>query len=261
VRRDDDSLVLAKMAGDYREAPPAPPLREHFRCVWMHATPADRATPIVVVPDGCVDLLWLEGGLFIAGPDIEAALPELVPGTTVIGLRFRSGAAVRWLRVPMSDIVGRRVDLRALWGRKAVRLVEDIGAAEAPAAILDRLQSGLARLAPAIDPPARDMAMVFQSLGKGAGEARSTMAHILDRLDISERSLRRRCHEVFGYGPKRLDRILRFQRFLRLARGAPAADLATLALAAGYADQAHLGREVRRLSALSPATVVRQLAG
>ena len=82
------------------------------------------------------------------------------------------------------------------------------------------------------------------------------------RLELSERSLRRRCHEAFGYGPKRLDRILRFQRFLDLARRAraPGAELAALALAAGYADQAHLSREVRRLSSLSAATVVGQLA-
>jgi AraC-like DNA-binding protein len=105
------------------------------------------------------------------------------------------------------------------------------------------------------------MALVFRSLGRGAGQASATMPRLLQRLGLSERSLRRRCHEAFGYGPKRLDRILRFQRFLDLARRAPGAELAALALAAGYADQAHLSREVRRLSSLSTASVVRQLGG
>ena len=134
------------------------------------------------------------------------------------------------------------------------------GPAGSPAASLARLQSGLAGLAPASDPP-RDMAVVFQALGRGAGEASATMPRLLQRLGLSERSLRRRCHEAFGYGPKRLDRILRFQRFLSLARRVPGAELAALALAAGYADQAHLSREVRRLSSLSAAAVVRQLGG
>jgi methylphosphotriester-DNA--protein-cysteine methyltransferase len=85
------------------------------------------------------------------------------------------------------------------------------------------------------------------------------MAIILDRLDVSPRTLRRRCQNAFGYGPKTLDRILRFQRFLGFARQAEELCLADLAFAAGYADQAHLTREVRRLSGFSPATILSQL--
>jgi AraC-like DNA-binding protein len=259
VKPDDNGLLLAKVAGDYREALPAPALRTHFRCVWRHTTPAGPALPIVVVPDGCVDLLWHDGGLFVAGPDLEAARPDLPPGTTVIGLRFQPGAAAAWLGLPMSQIVGQQVELGALWGRRAGRLAAGIAADDPPSAVLAQLQAGLANLVPTSDPP-RDMALVFRSLGRGAGEASATMPRLLERLELSERSLRRRCHEAFGYGPKRLDRILRFQRFLDLARRAPGTELATLALAAGYADQAHLSREVRRLSSLSAAAVVRQLA-
>src|SRR5262245_46386163 len=122
MRRNDDGPVLAKVAGDYGEAPPVSSLRAHFRCAWRHRTPDGDAIPIVVVPDGCVDLLWQDGGLFVAGPDIEAARPDLAPGTTVIGLRFEPGAAVRWLGLSMSEIVGQRVELGALWGRRASRL-------------------------------------------------------------------------------------------------------------------------------------------
>ncbi|TIM81650.1 MAG: AraC family transcriptional regulator, partial [Mesorhizobium sp.] len=53
--------------------------------------------------------------------------------------------------------------------------------------------------------------------------------------------------------------ILRFQRFLNLARQSAEPRLVDLAFEAGYSDQAHLTREVRRLSGFSPATVLRQL--
>jgi len=85
------------------------------------------------------------------------------------------------------------------------------------------------------------------------------MSISLDRLDISPRTLRRRCQDAFGYGPKTLDRILRFQRFLKLAREGREPRLAALAFEAGYADQAHLTREGRRLSGLSPTMVLTQL--
>jgi hypothetical protein len=42
-------------------------------------------------------------------------------------------------------------------------------------------------------------------------------------------------------------RHMRFQRFLKLLRGARDGSTAGLAMEAGYADQAHLGRESRRL--------------
>jgi AraC-like DNA-binding protein len=101
------------------------------------------------------------------------------------------------------------------------------------------------------------MGFVFNALRtESAGPG---MAIILDRLDISPRTLRRRCQEAFGYAPKTLDRILRFQRFLGLARQRAEPRLADLAFEAGYADQAHLTREVRRLSGFSPAMVLSQL--
>lgn len=52
--------------------------------------------------------------------------------------------------------------------------------------------------------------------------------------------------DAFGYGPSVLRRVLRFRMALRLAaRGTP---FATVAARAGYADQAHLAREVRALA-------------
>jgi AraC-like DNA-binding protein len=72
------------------------------------------------------------------------------------------------------------------------------------------------------------------------------VAALADGLGLSERQLRRRCLELFGYGPKVLDRVLRLERALAAARrGAP---FALVAADAGYADQPHLAREVRALA-------------
>jgi AraC-like DNA-binding protein len=58
--------------------------------------------------------------------------------------------------------------------------------------------------------------------------------------------LHRRSLAAFGYGPKLLGRILRLNRALDLARaGTP---YATVAAQAGYADQAHLSRDVKQLA-------------
>lgn len=79
---------------------------------------------------------------------------------------------------------------------------------------------------------------------------------VADGVGLSARQLRRRCHAAVGYGPKTLQRVLRFQRFVRMADDpAGPAELAIAAARAGYADQAHLTRECRELSGLTPLTL------
>jgi AraC-like DNA-binding protein len=69
-------------------------------------------------------------------------------------------------------------------------------------------------------------------------------------LGVGQRRLHRRCSAAVGYGPKTLDRVLRFQRALRLASAC--GSLADLACQSGYSDQAHLSRECRRLAGTTP---------
>jgi len=79
-------------------------------------------------------------------------------------------------------------------------------------------------------------------------------------VGLSERQFRRRCQAAAGYGPKTLQRVLRFQRFVRLldaARAPALPDLAAVATQAGYADQAHLTRECSDLSGLTPVKLAR----
>ena len=81
---------------------------------------------------------------------------------------------------------------------------------------------------------------------------------VAGEVGLSERQLRRRCHAAAGYGPKTLQRVLRFQRFVRVLDAvADPPDLASAAAYAGYADQAHLTRECAALSGLTPVALAR----
>jgi AraC-like DNA-binding protein len=81
----------------------------------------------------------------------------------------------------------------------------------------------------------------------GVADGFPRVAGVADELGLSERQLRRRCLTAFGYGPKTLQRVVRFQRALRAARE-PGAEIAGVAYRFGYADQAHLSRDVRALA-------------
>jgi AraC-like DNA-binding protein len=91
--------------------------------------------------------------------------------------------------------------------------------------------------------------VVCELMTKGASVPDAAAA-----VGLGERQLHRRCLAWFGYGPKVLQRVLRFQRAVRLAeRGLGYADVAATI---GYADQAHLARDVRALSGVTLAELL-----
>jgi AraC-like DNA-binding protein len=251
-----EGLVLSAALGHYRERAPCAPLRAHFVCTWFHRLPREGAATPVIVPDGCMDLQWVNGLLRIAGPDATAQREALPPGASIVGLRFGPAAAPAWLRTRACDLRDARVPLEALWGAEARRLAAWAGEAGTPEGIAGRLEAALAARAPRNAPEPGGGARLFRRLWHGEDD----LATVCAELNLSPRTLRRRCHEWFGYGPRTLARVLRFQRFLRSAGQAPGASLAALAADAGYADQAHLTREASRLAGLTPATIRAQLS-
>lgn len=254
--------VLAQVAGSYRERVPATALQPYFARIWLNRFPPGRPRRLAVAPDGCIDLQWIDGVLRIAGPDRQAHIEELPGGATVIGMRFQPGVAASWLRIPACEIVDQRLPLEAFWGSEAKQVAEWVGEARSARLIAGRLEAAMARKAAALAVPADAASRHIFRLVSAAWQPGIGVVELLSRrVGLSERTLRRRCHAAFGYGPKTLHRILRFQRFLRMARAADPAALADMAAACGYADQAHLSREARCMAGLTAGEIVAQLGG
>ncbi|MFE3852930.1 helix-turn-helix domain-containing protein [Streptomyces griseorubiginosus] len=188
-----------------------------------------------VLPDGCMDLLWHDGRLLVAGPDTRAYVTGGAPSRWV-GLRFAPGAAPAFLGVPGHELRDLRVELTDLWPASEVRRLRDrMAEAPDPAVALEGIV--LERAAP----PEPLLRALVASLDAGR-----PVAVAADELGLGVRQLHRRSLVAFGYGPKTLARILRLRRALVLARaGVPYAETA---LRSGFADQAHLARDVRELA-------------
>jgi AraC-like DNA-binding protein len=211
-------------------------------CTWSRSTAAGPARTYRIVPDGCVDLIWTGTRLFVAGPDTLAQLTTADPGT-MVGVRFRPGAASALLGVPANAVRDDRPDLADIAPDRrtqtfAHRLADKLAAVPLvagellEAAVLGQMRRDL------LDP-----AVPATLAGIHAGVP---VARLADRLGLTERGLHRRCVAAFGYGPKTLHRVLRFQHALRLIRsGRP---YAAAADESSYADQPHLAREVRALA-------------
>lgn len=239
---------------------PDPDLAPYVDSVWVHEVvplPGTvRALP-TAAPRLCIHY----------GEGTVTADSAIVPGSVITGLqtlsrefggsggrvcsvvvRFTPWGAAQLLRENMAAFSDTMVGMSDVLG-SAVSSLE---------ALLHELQGDPAAVSRVVQ------AYLRQRLPPTAGEqlVRSAVVHVLRSqgrltvsaltraLGVSERRLERAFRAVVGAPPKRFSRIVRFQAALaRLRAGAaPAAVAADM----GYADQAHLTREIGALSGLSP---------
>lgn len=199
-----------------------------------------------LVPDGCMDLLWREGGgVVLCGPDtigwgFDAARP-----TPVVGIRFRPAAAPPLLRIEARELVDRQIPVAdVLGGGVARRLDEQLAEAadgRARLGVLERLARD--RWAPAD---------VTVSLADAVLATAPTVEQLAEDTGLSARQVHRRFLRRVGYGPAFLARIWRLQRAARIAAARPGSALAEIAVGAGYVDQAHLAKDCRTLARMTP---------
>jgi AraC-like DNA-binding protein len=211
--------------------------------VWVRDGAPNGSPPLRVVPDGSADIIWRDDGrvvtAVIAGPDTESQLAPLAEGSRMLGIRFAPGAADAVLGIPLDAVRDQRVPLGELWGPVAEELAERVALSDQPeAALVTAIQQRITA------PPDPTTAAIARQLEFAAGPG--VVSGVADDVGVSERQLQRRCRTAFGYGPKTLHRVLRFQRALRLARSG--GRLADVAAVVGYADQAHMARDTRRLA-------------
>jgi AraC-like DNA-binding protein len=238
----------AVVTPSYREFAPPPGLEPHLACVW---TSHDRA--VRVLPDACTDIVFDAGRLVVAGPATVATDAPATPGEERCGVRFRIASAGAALGLPAVELLDRQVLLTELWGGAGRMLEDRVRAARTTEEALAALIRGVAQRLP---PPGGGDQLVRQAalaLIGGGASLRDTGRFV----GLGERQLRRRFERAVGYGPATLVRVQRFQSFLTLAEHDPSTPLLRPAVEAGYADQAHLTRECRRLSGLPPSILLR----
>jgi AraC-like DNA-binding protein len=223
----------------YREYRPPVRLEPLVACLWEQEDEEDRTQR--VVPDGCIDLVAVRGReLVIVGPDTGPRRVDLPAHARVSGIRLRPGAAGAVLGLPAVELRDHEAPVSLLWRDGGARLDEAVAFAE-PRRRLELLAAAVAGRG--AEP---DELVAAAALRLAAPRAR--VADVARDLGVSERQLHRRLLTAVGYGPKMLARVARLRRLVALADG----PLAWRALDAGYASQAHMNDEVRRLTGATP---------
>ena len=243
---------------EYREYRVPLPLHQHLVCLWTQSITGTRGVySHTVLPDACVDVVFIDNAPpLLVGAWQKSFIADFPPGTQILGARFHPGRAAGPLRLPAFDLLNLYLPFRDVCGgsRSApFASVLDQPALPQKKAALERVMAGwLLRSGP----DARDGAMrsAIEWLANHPGDQ---IDRLCQKMGIGPRQLHRRFLATVGLGPKLFQSVVRFQRLLDLACLSPLMGLAGLAAEAGYADQSHMTREVRRFSGKPPSVVLR----
>lgn len=223
------------------------------------ADPVDLQT----VPYPAVTLGFdLGDGLLVEGAGGRPRPGSVVVGLAPAGVRAR-GRGIECVQVRLSPVVahavlgataelgGTVVALDDLWGRHAVRLQEQLRAAESwderfaliEAALVRRFETGWA-----VDP---QVAFAWEHMTMTYGRVR--VERLAAEAGWSRSRLWSRFRAQIGLSPKRAAQLVRFDDAVhRLAAGHRATEVAA---ESGYADQSHLHRDVMAFTGTTPTAV------
>jgi AraC-like DNA-binding protein len=206
-----------------------------------------------VLPDNCIDVIFdLRAQLppFVVGPMLTAEVMPQFEEIDMLGVRFCPGAATEFVDLRAADLTAAHVDTADVWP-DSHHLAEQLWSSqyrERPA-ILDawlarrrRTRSGVAL--------ARRATVAIEHSG-----GRLTVERLAAVVCASDRTLLRTFEAAVGVRPKAALRVQRFRvaaALLEHRRGAESR-LVRIAADCGYADQAHLTREFKAMSGLTPA--------
>jgi AraC-like DNA-binding protein len=162
-------------------------------------------------------------------------------------VHFHPGAAPRLVDAHPAELLDHAVELRKVGGVPVEDLGEQLSRATSMGERWERLGAALAR---STWPPLDTFDRAFRHLTAQGGMP--SVAELSEALHLSERTLERAFQERLGMSPRTFRRIQRLQRVLSELRSGQAGSLAKLAAESGYADHAHLTRELRALTGRTP---------
>lgn len=184
------------------------------------------------------------GDAIVGGPRTAAYVRDTSRPVQTVSARLRPGAAEILLGAPAEALADRHTLLDDLWGGGAGALRDRVGELRDPRARIDAFEAALAAR---VDPCRRVDPVIAFATERLA--ARWPVADVVRASGYSHRAFITLFRRAVGLTPKTFGRVARMNDALeRLAKAPPA----RVALDAGYADQAHLTRELRDLCGVLP---------
>ncbi len=253
----------------YETLKPAPPLALAVESIWIYSgyrpphflervLPSGTIEMIVQLEDEplrCYDpdsfqLTQVMRGPLLVGARSEVQIIDTEQQLDVMGVHFRPGGIRSMFSMPADEISGMDVSVDNLWPGFGDQLAECLATASTPIRKLRVMERLLQRRMKMDREPHRAIPFALEKLE--AIDEPLPIGALASDIGLSSR----RFIEVFsshvGLAPKTYARIRRFQRALETIHQRQHRSWADLAFDCGWYDQAHMIRDFKQFSGLTP---------
>jgi AraC-like DNA-binding protein len=190
-----------------------------------------------VLPTASAQVLVSAGqtGAIYVGPRSRCADIELNVDAMMTGAEFAVGAVTPFVRVAADQTADRTIPLDQIWS--ITNLADELAELSAHES-MDRLENELLKQLRS--------ALVNHAILTSAASIRSGVeaGRVGAALGLDRRTFVPEFKRIVGIGPKHYERVHRFGRAIDAIRQQHPGSLAAIAADLGFADQAHLTREV-----------------
>ena len=186
---------------------------------------------------------------FIAGLHQQFSLVGSAGRALCMQVDFTPWGARRFLRIDMSELADKVVNLEAAIGSFAGRLEDRLAEIDSWEARFDLIESAiLHRIGETDDEPL--VLQAWSRLARSHGAV--AIEHLARDLECSRKHLAMLFRRHVGLPPKTMARIFRFEQAMQRLAAGRFGTLAELAVDCGYADQAHFNRDFVGFSGETP---------
>lgn len=253
----------------FQTCPPSQPIADFVERLWLHQGPVPQQAWDRVLPCGREEILInlsdgelrcyhdngrLNGrtpGPIFSGLHRGAYLIDTRQQSAIMGVHFKPGGAWSLFGLPACELIDARVAMGDLVS-ETQPLMDQLMATSCPDARLKILDATLvSRRLKKGKPLHSAVAWASHQISEYPETVR--IGHLAEESGLSNKRFSELFHRQVGLNPKTFARLRRFQRAMALVHASPTPDWCGLALSMGYADQAHLIRDFREFSGLTPA--------
>jgi AraC-like DNA-binding protein len=238
----------------YREFHPEG-LEEVAFCAWA-ITVGESSEPVInkILPDGCVDIVCdLRAGTADFAAFSKATEDfELNGPAAQVGVRMRPGVFHRLYGIPATEVMDTTIAFAEL--EPGVSLSAIFDPASGTSVRIQTLAGYFATRGAGFTP-----SNLMRALPEIYDGTLRRVDDIADRLGYGVRQASRQFLDEIGVSPRVFLNIVRLHRALRLLADDPSDTLAGLAAEAGFFDQSHFVREIKRYTGVSPLELMRRM--
>jgi len=252
----------------FREYPPHKALKPYIKCYWTlkYASPVSAdggqqfladgmelmfnlGDPMTVVENDTGSCAIIDAGF--SGPMSQPMTMKPSGIIDLFGVCFRAGGAYPFFSLPANELANRCADLEDLWGSNGRRALDRIK--DDRFSTQQQIQDLDAFFIHKLKQNRNDDVAVAKALHTlEVNQGRVSIEDLAASTRLSSRQLERKFKERVGLSPKKLGRNLRFKSVFKYLTEFPSESWSAVALACGYYDQAHMIRDFRHFTGVSP---------